>query len=78
MRVRALAWRKLIGAAIIVVGVGQTARGVWQWNDAPAEPGRWRMKYFGSSRQIEDVSYGPMCVLLGIMLYRRGWKIFER
>jgi len=68
-------WRKLIGGAFIVVGLFFTARGLWQWNDAPLEPSRWRYKYFGISRQAEDVGYGPMGILIGIAIYRRGWKV---
>jgi hypothetical protein len=68
-------WRKVIGVAFIAWGVFLTARGMWQWNDAPLEPGRSRYKYFGISRQIEDVSYGPLSILAGIAIYRWGWKI---
>jgi hypothetical protein len=69
-------WRKLIGAAFMVFGIALTARGAWQWNDPPLDPGRQYV--YVSSRQIRDVSFGPMCVLLGICIYRLGWKAFER
>ena len=67
-------WRKLFGLAFIALGVFWTARGVWQWNDAPLQPERWRYNYFGISRQREDVGYGPATILVGIAIYRRGWK----
>jgi len=70
--------RKLIGGAVIVLGLFITVRGLCQWNEEPLEPRRWRDKYFGISRQAEDVGFGPMMVLLGIVVYRRGWKAFER
>lgn len=71
-----IAWRKVIGVAVILWGIGFTARGLWQWNESPIDPGR-RYTYV-ASRQTLDVGSGLMMVLLGIVVYRRGWKAFER
>ncbi len=69
-------WRKLIGVALIVFGLGRLARGLWQWNDPPLPPADSRYIHV-TSHQIEDVTFGPMCVLIGIVVYRRGWKALE-
>jgi hypothetical protein len=50
-------WRKLIGVAIIVFGVCLTARGLWQWKEPPHQPSP---RYWWASRQMEDVTWGPM------------------
>jgi uncharacterized membrane protein YidH (DUF202 family) len=68
-------WRKLIGVAIVVFGVGLTARGLWQWNEPPRQPSG---RYWWASRQMEDMMWGPLSVLIGIPVYRRGWKAFQR
>jgi hypothetical protein len=69
-------WRKVIGVAIIALGIGLTGRGLGRWNEPPLDPGRRYVHV--SSRQILDVTAGPACVLFGIIIYRRGWKAFER
>lgn len=69
-------WRKVICVVFIVWGIGQTARGLWQWNEPPIDPGR-RYIYV-ASRQTLDVAFGPVMVLMGILVYRRGWKAFNR
>lgn len=70
-------WRKLIGVVFMVSGVLQLGRGLWQWNEPPRPPRDYRYVYV-KSRQIEDVTLGPMCVLLGITASRRGWKALDR
>lgn len=69
--------RKIVGLVVIAWGIFLAARGVRHWREEPLPPNRSIDNYV-MSRQIEDVAAGMVAIAMGVLIYRRGLKMFDK